>query len=183
YSLAHRGALPRRSVMMIDDQPRAPLARQKGPNPLQEDAQAEAGCGQELEVDESPNHPREQAAHLDLPTLQYGEAPSHHGHGALVEVAKRSRLFAAGYTAVNKFSRIMSLLHSHLCDAGKGLAVLLKCRGIADHKSFGMSWDSQISLTAYPPGTVRLHVEPLARSRRRDTGGPDHGLARNALTR
>src|SRR5215831_2925368 len=110
---------------MIDDQPRAPLARQKGPNPLQEDAQAEAGCGQELEVDESPNHPREQSAHLDLPTLQYGKTLAHYSHGALVEVAKRSRLFAACYTAVNKFSCIMSLLDSHLGDAGKGFAVLL----------------------------------------------------------
>src|SRR5215469_5812730 len=104
YSLAHRGALPRRSAM-IDDQARSPLARQKGPNPLQEDAQTEAGCGQELEVDESPNHPREQSAHLDLPTLQYGKALAHYSHGALIEVAKWSRVFAASYAAVNEFSR------------------------------------------------------------------------------
>src|SRR5262245_19587533 len=150
---------------MIDDQARSPLARQKGPNPLQEDAQAEAGCGQELEVDESPNHPRGQSAHLDLPTLQYGKTLAHHGHVALVKIAKRSRLFAAGDTAVNKVSRIVSLLYSHLDEAGKGFAVLLQRRGIADHKNFGMSGDSQISLNAYPPGTVRLHVEPLARRR------------------
>src|SRR5215467_12068314 len=100
YSLAHRDALQRRCAM-IHDQARAPLACQKGPNPLQEDAQAEARCGQELEVDESPNHPREQSAHLDLPTLQYGKTLAHYGHGALIEVAKWSRRLAAGYTAVN----------------------------------------------------------------------------------
>src|ERR1700757_1798071 len=133
-------------------------------------------------MDESPNYPRGQSAHLDLPALQYGKALAHYGHGALIEVAKRSWRLAAGYTAVNEFSCIMSLLYSHLGDAGKGFAVLLECRGIANHKDFGMSGDSQIFLNAYPPGTVRLHVKPLARRRRRDTGGPDYGLARNALT-
>jgi hypothetical protein len=42
------------------------LAGQIGPNPLQEDAQAESGCGQELEVNEGPNQPRHQSARLDL---------------------------------------------------------------------------------------------------------------------
>src|SRR5262249_34864636 len=149
-SLAHCRA-HRRGSVMIHDEPGAPLAGQIGPSPLQEDAQAEAGCGQELEVNESPNYPRHQPAHLDLAALQYGEALAHDGQGALVEIAKWRRLLSAGYAAANEFSCIPSLLHSHLRHAGKGFAVLLEYRGIANHKDFRMSGHSQIVLNAHPP--------------------------------
>src|SRR5215471_11776687 len=167
---------------MIHDEPGASLARYKGPRPLQEDAHAKAGCGQELEVNESPSQPRRQSAHLELPALQYGKTLAHHRHSPLVEIAKRGRLLASGDAAVNEFSRIMPALHGHLRHAGKRFAVLFECRGIANHKDFGMSGNSQIFLNTYPPSAVHLNLEPFTRGRRRDTGGPNHGLARNALT-
>src|SRR6516165_4101410 len=168
---------------MIHDEPGASLARYKGPRPLQEDAQAKAGCGQELEVNESPSQPRRQTAHLELPALQYGKTLADDCHGALVEIAKRGRLLAPGYAAVNEFSRIMPSLHCHLRHAGKWFAVLFKCCGIANYKDLGMSGYSQIFLNAHPAGAVGLHLQPLAGGRRRDTGCPDHGLACNAPTR
>src|SRR5215469_919544 len=121
---------------MIHDEPGASLARYKGPRPLQEDAQAKAGRGQELEVNESPSHPRHQSAHLERPALQYGKTLADDCHGALVEIPKRGRRPAPGYAAVNKFSRIMPLLHGHLRHTGKWLAVLFECCGIANHKNF-----------------------------------------------
>src|SRR5262249_18433601 len=111
-----------------------------------------------------------------------GKALAHHGHRALVEVAKRRRLFTAGYAVVNQFSSITSLLYGDLRHAGKGLPVLLKCSGIANHKDFGIPGHSQIALNAHPPGAIRLHLEPLACGRRRHPSGPDHGLARDPLT-
>src|SRR5215470_15685756 len=103
--------------MIIHDEPGASLAGKEGPHPLKKDAQAEAGCGQELEVDEGPNQPGPQPARLDFSALQHGEALADHCHIALVEVAKWSRLLAADYAAVNDSSCITSLLHSHLCHA------------------------------------------------------------------
>src|SRR5215467_13044836 len=167
---------------MIYDEPGASLARYKGPRPLQEDAQAKAGGGQELEVNESPSQPRRQSAHLELPALQYGKTLADDCHGALVEITKRDRLLASGDAAVNEFSRIMPALHGHLRHAGKRFAVLFECRGIANHKDFGMSGYSQIFLNAHSPRAVRLNLEPLTRGRRRDTGGPNDGLACDALT-
>src|SRR5215468_1248929 len=109
---------------MIHDEPGAPLTRYKGPRPLQEDAQAEAGCGQEMEVNKSPNQPRPQSAGFYLAAFQYNKTFAHNRQGALVEVTKRSRLLAAGYAALDEFSRITPLLHCHLRHAGKGFAVL-----------------------------------------------------------
>src|SRR5215475_13848813 len=168
---------------MIQDEPGASLACEKGPHPLKKDAQAETGCGQELQVNEGPNQPGPQPARLDFSTLQYRETLAYHRHIALVEVAERSRLSAAGYAVVNESSSITSLLHGHLRHAGKRFAVLLECRGIANHKDLGISGYSQIFLNAHSPGAVCLHLQPLARRRRRHPGGPDHGLACDALTR
>src|SRR5262252_2344129 len=134
--------------MMIHDEPGAPLARQKGPRPLQEDAQPEARCRQELEVNESPGQPRNQSAHLELPALQYGKTLADHGHGALVEIAKRRRRLASIDAAVNEFSRIMPSLHGHLRHTGKWFAVLFERGGITNHKDFGMSGYCQIFLNA-----------------------------------
>jgi len=83
---------------------------------------------------------------------------------------------------MDEFPCIASLLHCHLSYARKDFAFLLECRGVANHKDFGMSRHGQIFLNAHPTGTIRLHIQPLARWRGRDTGGPDHSLARNALT-
>src|SRR5215470_17918659 len=151
---------------MIHDELGASSACKKGPNPLKKDADAKAGCGQELEVNEGPNQPGCQPARLDFSTLQHGETLAYHRHIALVEVAKRSRLFTAGYAFVNESSSITSLLHGHLRHAGKRFAVLLECRGIANHKDLGISGYSQIFLNAHPPGAVSLHLQPLARRRR-----------------
>src|SRR5262249_56569381 len=148
----------RRGSGRIHDESGTPLAGYISPNPLQKDTQAETRCSQELEVNESPNQPRPQSARLDLAALQYGKTPAHHRHVALVEVAKGSRLPAAGYAAVDQCSCIPPLLHSNLRYTGKGLAVLLACRGIADHKDFGMSGHSKIFFNAHPPAAVRLHV-------------------------
>src|SRR5215472_1119501 len=144
--------------MLTDDYSITSLPGHIRPHPLQEDAQPEARCGQELDVNESPNQPRHQPAHLDLPALQNGEAPAHYGHVALIEIAKWRRFLATGYPAVNEFSCITSLLHSHLRDAGKRLAVLLECCGIANNKDFGMSGHSQIFLNAHPPRAVCLNL-------------------------
>src|SRR5215471_11996164 len=77
-------------TVVVHDEPRAPLAAQIGPDPLQEDAQSKARCGQELDMNECPNQPRPQPADLYFAALQYGKTLAHHGHGTLVEVAKRT---------------------------------------------------------------------------------------------
>src|SRR5262249_38273670 len=139
-------------------------------------------CGEELEVNERPNEPRQESARLDLPALQYGKALAHYRHAALVEVTKGSRLLAAGDSATNEFSRITSLLHSHLRYARKGLTVLRERSGVADYENFWMSGNRQIILNSHPAGAVCLHPQPLSRWRGRDPGRPDNGLARNSLT-
>src|SRR5262249_48918285 len=84
--------------------------------------------------------------------------------------------------ATNEFSRITSLLHSHLRYARKGLTVLRERSGVADYENFWMSGNRQIILNSHPAGAVCLHPQPLSRWRGRDPGRPDNGLARNSLT-
>ena len=48
-------------------------------------------------------------------------------------------------------------------------------------KISGWPGTAEIGSDAYPPGAIRRRVQPFARRRRRDTRGPDHGLARDAL--
>ena len=99
---------------MIHDEPGAPLTGYKGPSPLQEHTQAEAGRSQKLEVNESPNEPSAESARLKLPALQYSKALANYRHVALIEIAKWSLLRAAVYPAMDEFPRVTSLLHSHL---------------------------------------------------------------------
>src|SRR5208283_387264 len=112
--------------MVIHDESRTPLAGEIRPNPLQEDRQTETRGRQELQVDGCPGKPRTEAAHSHLVTLQNRKALAHHRHVSFVEVTKRPRRRAAGYSAVDDFSCITSLLHGYLRNARKRLAVFLK---------------------------------------------------------
>src|SRR5438105_15893705 len=44
-----------------------------------------------------------------------------------------------------------------------------------------MIWNSKIGLDAHATGAIGLHPQPFSSRRRRNTGRPDHCLARNSL--
>src|SRR6266550_4668660 len=44
-----------------------------------------------------------------------------------------------------------------------------------------MIWNSKIGLDTNATGAIGLHPQPFSSRRRRNTGRPDHGLARNSL--
>ena len=112
--------------MVIHDESRTPLAGEIRPNPLQENRQTKTRCRQKLQVDGRPGEPCSEAAYSDLVALQDRKALANHRHGAFVEVTKRTGRRSAGYAAVNDFSCITALLHGHLRNAGKRLAVFLE---------------------------------------------------------
>src|ERR1700734_1113612 len=112
--------------MVIHNEPRAPLTREIGPNPLQEDRQTKARCGQELQMHGRPGEPGSEPAQSHLVTLQNRKALANHRHVSFVEVTKWTRRRAAGYAAVNDFACITSLLHSYLRNTGKRLAVFVE---------------------------------------------------------
>src|SRR5437763_15551651 len=46
-----------------------------------------------------------------------------------------------------------------------------------------MIWNSKVGLDTNATGAIGLHLQPFSSGGRRDTGRPDHCLARNSLTR
>src|ERR1700739_137504 len=168
--------------MVIHNEPVASLSCHVGPNPLQENAQAEARRGEELEVHGGPGQPSQKAAYFDFRALQHRKTLADYGHGALVKVAEGTRRRIANDAAVNQLSCITPLLHCHLCNARKGFAVLIEGCRIAHDENLGMCWHCEIFLNANPPCTIHLDVQPLSRGRRRHPSSPDHGFACNALT-
>ena len=98
---------------MIHDEPGAPLAGQIGPSPLQEDTQAEAGCSQKLEVNESPP-PRHQSARLD-PEYR-ASAPSLNSKAQLV------------YHHDGPFFRAASFIPANIRTIDRVLAPFLSCK-------------------------------------------------------
>src|ERR1700733_12280476 len=74
----------------------------------------------------APGEPCREPAHSELVTLQDGKAFTNDRHVAFVEVTKRTGRRAAGYAGIKNFSSITTLLHSHLGNAGKRLAVFFE---------------------------------------------------------
>ncbi len=130
-----------------------------------------------------PDEPRTEAAHSDLPALQDGEALAHDGHAAFVEIMKWVGRAIPDDAAVNKFPCIAPLLYRYLCNSWQRLAVLIERRGIANHEELGVSRNTQVILDAHPPGSVCLHLQPLACRGRRDACGPNYGPTQNAFAR
>src|SRR5262249_53831851 len=95
--------------------------------------------------------------------------------------AERSRRGLSFDATLNQPPRIAALLHRHLCNPGQRSSTLLEGRRVADHEDLWMTGHGEIRLDADPAGAVRRRLEPLARRRRRDAGGPDHGPGRDAL--
>src|SRR6266478_6934979 len=111
---------------MIHNKPGAPLPRYIGPNPLNENAHAEAGRAQELKMDRRPRKPCQESAQAKLPALQNGEPLANHRHVPLVKIAEGRRSGSARHARANQSSRISSLLHCYLRDAWQRLAVLIE---------------------------------------------------------
>src|SRR6516162_2193295 len=166
-------------TMVIHDEPVTPLPRHVGPSPLQEDAQTEARCGQELQVHRRPGEPGPKPTDLDFPALQHSETLADYGHGALVKVAEGSRRGIPNYAAVNQLSRVTPSLHRHLRNPWQRFAVLIEGGGVADDEDLGVSGHGEIFLNAYAPRAIRFDVQPLARRRGGNSRGPDNCLARD----
>src|ERR1700687_4494196 len=148
--------------MVIYNQTGATLSRGIGPDPLQEDARAQTGLRQKLQVDCGPCEPREEAADVDLAALQNGEPLADYRHIALVEVTKRPRGRFTGDNPMNQGSRIAPLLNRHLRDNRQRFTILIQRGSIADDKDFRMPSDSEVWLDAYPPGAICTNVQPFA---------------------
>src|SRR5712675_1041380 len=168
---------------MIHDQPGAPLPGQVSPNPLQEDAQAEAGSRQKLQVHGRPRQPCSETAYMDFAALQYRKAFTHDSHVAFVKVVEWTWRGFVRDAVVNKLPCITALLHRHLGHPRQWFAVLIERCGVANNKYFGISGHSQVVLDAYAPGSICFHLQPFARKRGRHSRGPDHGFGRDAVAR
>ena len=99
---------------MIHDQPGSTLSGQIGPDPLQEDADAQIGLRQELEVHRGPGKPCQETADTDTSAFQNGKALANHGHVAFVKIPERSWSGLAGNAALDEPARIAPLLDRHL---------------------------------------------------------------------
>src|SRR6266480_7206717 len=66
--------------MVVYDQPRTALARKKCPDPLNKNADAEIGSGEELDMDQCPPEPGEESAQMNLAALHDGKAFANHCH-------------------------------------------------------------------------------------------------------
>src|SRR6266550_1553018 len=143
-------------LLIIHDQTRTALPRQKQPAPLEEHADFQTELRQKRDVNESPPQPREETVQPNFPALQNCVPLADDGHGAFVEVTKRLGRPLAGKLAPNQFSSIASLLHCNLSDARQRFSVLIERRRIADHENFRMIWNSKIGLNTHATGAVGL---------------------------
>ena len=75
--------------MLTHDEPGAPLPGHIGPSPLQENTQAETGCGN---VNRGSNEPRSESANLNLAALQHRKTLAYNCHTALVEMRNGARI-------------------------------------------------------------------------------------------
>src|SRR5215472_8066578 len=169
--------------MLADDQPIASLPGHIRPNPLQEDAQTETRCGEELQVYRRPSEPRADPAYLDFATLQHRKTLAHDGHAALVKVTEGTKRWFANNAVVNQLSCITPLLHRHLRYTWQRFAVLIEGHRIADNENLGISGHGKVFLNAYPPCVIHFGIQPLARGRGCDACSPDHRFACDALAR
>jgi hypothetical protein len=87
------GSAPSGVLARFDDQPITAFCTDVCPGPLEKDAEPQATLSQKLYVDQSPDEPREETTHHDAPTLQHGKILADNGKVALVEVAKRGKLW------------------------------------------------------------------------------------------
>jgi hypothetical protein len=118
---------------------------------------------QELEMYGRPREPRHEATYADFAALHHSEALAHHGHAALVKVAKWARRGMADDAEVNQLPCIAPLLHRHLRDTGQGITVLIERGCIPNHKYLGVSGHSEVILNAHPPSAICFHIQPVAR--------------------
>jgi len=77
-------------------------------------------------MDARPREPRSESTYLNFAALQHRKALAHHGHAALVKVAKWAWCGFAGDAVVNYFSRVAPLLHRYLSNAWEWLSVFLE---------------------------------------------------------
>ena len=85
------GSLTSGMLVLFNDQPVASLCTEVRPGPLGQDTKPQAALCEKLNVDQSPDEPREETAHPDSPALQHGKILADHGKIALVEIAKRGK--------------------------------------------------------------------------------------------
>src|SRR6266481_8881376 len=154
-----RLGLCRFRLLIIHDEPRTALPRQKQPTPLQEHADFQTELRQKRDVNESPREPREETVQTNFPALQNCVPLADDGHGAFVEVTKRLGRPLAGKLAPNQFSSIASLLHCNLSDARQWFSVLIERGRIADYENFRMIWNSKIGLNTNTTGAIGLHPQ------------------------
>src|SRR5215472_13486792 len=167
---------------MVHDESRPTLSAYEQPGPLQKHADPETNLRQERDVNESPGEPRDKPMQPDSAALQNRVAFPNNRHVSFVEISKRFGTVFAGDLPTNQFAYVASLLHRNLSDTRQRLSILVERRGVADHENFRMIWNSKVWLNAHPAGAIHFSLYPFSRRRRRNTGGPDHCLARDSLT-
>src|SRR5258708_39620726 len=150
---------------MIHNNPGAPLPRYIGPNPLNENAHAEAGRAKELKMDRRPRKPCQESAQAKFPALQNGEPLANHGHIPFVEIAEWKRCRRTRHARAYQPPRVPSWLYCYLRDAWQRLAVLIERCGVAHNQNLGMSRYRQVLLYPHPPSTVCLRAQPFAGGR------------------
>src|SRR5690348_2333113 len=130
-----------------------------------------------------PNRPGQHAADTNSAALEDPETLSDHRHVAFVKVAKRARCGSAGYAPPNQGTGVTTLLHCHLRHAWQGHSILVQRCRVADDENLGVRWHSEVVFDAHSPGTVSLHIQPLACGGRRNTRRPDHRFTQYPFAR
>jgi hypothetical protein len=88
---------PSQCLTWFDDQANTAFAADISPYPPEEDAEPQAALCQKLNVDQGPDKPREETTHHDAPALQHRKILADYSKVALVEVAKRGKLWFLGH--------------------------------------------------------------------------------------
>src|SRR5258707_15673926 len=105
-------------------------------------------------MDSGPGKKSKKPLDRSLAGLEDRKPLTNDRHIALIEVAKRSRCRSICHPSANQVSCVSPLLHRDLCHAGKSLPILIKRRGIADHKNLRMARHCEVALDTHAPSMI-----------------------------
>src|SRR5215468_8321451 len=163
-----------RRSMVVYDKARASLAGEESPNPLDEDAHSQIGCGEKLNMDPYPSQPGNESAEMDLAALHNGKAFADNGHVPFVEVAERTRYGFPAKSLADQPACISALLNCNLSDARQWLPILLERGGIAHNEDFWMARHRKVRLNLDSSRPIGFNAEPFAGRRWSDSCSPDY---------
>ena len=162
--LAALSRLAAASGIALRDQPRAAMAADIDPQPVECDGEPVAQADQEEDVGDAPDPPGQAPAQLDPAEIDDGRALADRREIAGIPLGEGRRSQLALQPRLDEIGDMASLLLGGGRDAGHRLAIGAGDEGgIADHEDIGLARHREIGLDTEAPRTIGRGFKPFRR--------------------